>query len=75
MPSKIVEGPRFTTRCKPGINSELNAFGITATPFKMRTEPGPGNYDPPVSGTFKKTLYSISGVNEKVVAGTDSAWT
>lgn len=53
----------------------MNAFGITATPFKMRTEPGPGNYDPPVSGTFKKTLYSISGINEKVVAGTDSAWT
>lgn len=42
--SRGVEGPRYTTRCKPGINSELLAGGLTATPFKMRTKPGPGEY-------------------------------
>jgi hypothetical protein len=41
----------------------------------MRTEPGPGNYDPPISGTFKRLSYSMSGVNEKFVKGTDRAWT
>ena len=40
----------------------------------MRTKPGPGNYDPPVSGTFKKLSYSISGVNNKFVKGTDASW-
>lgn len=72
--SKGTEGPRFTTRCKPGINSELLSKGITATPFKMRTKPGPGNYDPPTSGAFKKLSYSMNGINEKQVKGTDSAW-
>ena len=28
-------GPKFTTRVKPAIN-----------PFKMKTDPGPGQYDP-----------------------------
>ncbi len=40
----------------------------------MRTDPGPGNYDPPVSGSFKRLSYSMSGVNEKFVKGTDRAW-
>ena len=53
----------------------MNAIGITATPYKMRTEPGPGNYDPPISGTFKRLSYSMSGVNDKFVKGTDRAWT
>jgi hypothetical protein len=52
----------------------LNAYGITATPFKERTDPGPANYNPPVSGAFKKLSYSVCGVNEKFIAGTDSAW-
>ena len=72
--SKGVEGPRFTTRCKPGINPELLSGGLTATPYKMRTKPGPGEYDPPLSGAFKKLSYSMSGMNEKVVKGTDGSW-
>lgn len=74
IPSKGTEGPRFTTRSKPGINAELLANGITASPFKMRTKPGPGNYDPPTSGAFKKLSYSMNGINEKMVKGTDSNW-
>jgi hypothetical protein len=74
IPSKGTEGFKFTTSSKPNINSELSAHGITASPFKMRTEPGPGNYEPPVSGAFKKLSYSISGVNDKFVKGTDSSW-
>ena len=74
IPSKGTEGSKFTTSGKPNINAELQAHGITASPFKMRTKPGPGNYDPPVSGTFKKLSYSISGVNNKFVKGTDSSW-
>jgi len=40
----------------------------------MRTAPGPGNYDPPTSGAFKKLSYSMNGINEKVIKGTDSSW-
>ena len=38
----------------------------------MRTKPGPGEYDPPVSGQFKRTAYSISGLNKKFIEGTES---
>jgi len=76
IPSKGTEGFRFTTRCKPGINSELNGSqGITATPYKMRTKPGPGHYQPPVDGPWKKLSYSCSGVNEKFVNGTERSFT
>ena len=40
----------------------------------MRTEPGPGNYDPPRSGAFKKVSYSMNGLNENVVKGAESSW-
>jgi len=42
IPQKGVEGPKFTTRSKPNINAELLSGGITASPYKMRTKPGPG---------------------------------
>lgn len=47
IPSKIDEGPKFTTRVKPFVD-----------PFKMKTDPGPGFYDPLKSE--KKIQYSIS---------------
>ena len=72
--SKGVEGPRFTTRCKPGINAELLASGLHATPYKMRTKPDPGSYNFPVDGPFKKLSYSMNGINEKVIKGTDASW-
>lgn len=76
IPSKGTEGFKFTTRCKPGINAELaGSKGITATPYKMRTKPGPGNYDPPVDGAWKKLSYSMNGINEKWVKGTDRNFT
>jgi len=75
IPSKGAEGFKFTTRCKPGINAELcGSKGLYATPYKARTKPGPGNYDPPVSGTFKKLSYSMTGINEKAVNGTDRSF-
>lgn len=55
VPSKIVEGPRFTTRPKPPID-----------PFKCRTKPGPGDYNPDADKPFKKLHYSITGMNEVV---------
>jgi hypothetical protein len=55
VPSKIVEGPVFTTRPKPPID-----------PFKCRTRTGPGDYNPPTDGPFKKLGYSIRGINEVV---------
>lgn len=42
--SKGVEGYKYTHISKPNINSELLSHGITASPFKMRTKPGPGEY-------------------------------
>jgi hypothetical protein len=72
--SKGVEGPKFTTRCKPGINSELLSSGITGSPFKMRTKPGPGEYHAATDGPWKKLSYSVSGTNEKTIKGTDSSW-
>lgn len=72
--SKGVEGPKFTTRSKPGINAELLSGGITASPFKMRTKPGPGEYAAPTDGPWKKLSYSVNGTNEKMVKGTDSSW-
>ena len=74
IPSKGTEGFKFSTYGKPNINSELFAHSITASPFKERTKPGPGFYDPPSSGSFKKISYSITGVNNKFVKGTDSSW-
>ena len=53
VPSKIVEGPIFTTRPKPPID-----------PFKCRTTTGPGEYNPPVDAPYKKLGYSIRGINE-----------
>jgi len=55
IPSKIVEGPRFTTRPKPPID-----------PFKCRTKPGPGDYNPDTDKPFCKLSYSITGMNEVV---------
>ena len=55
VPSKIVEGPRFTTRPKPFID-----------PFKCRTVPGPGDYNPSTDKPFKKSSFSITGMNEVV---------
>ena len=55
MLSKIVEGPIFTTRPKPPID-----------PFKCRTKPGPGEYNPPSATPHKKLSYSIRGINETV---------
>ena len=46
------EGPKFTSRIKPALN-----------PFKMKTAPGPGFYDPPASGGFKKVSYSLGGLS------------
>ena len=54
MPSKIVEGPRFTTRPKPAIPDF----------FKLKKMPGPGQHDPPAA-PFKNIKYSMSGVNDK----------
>lgn len=51
IPSKVVEGPKYTTRVKPKID-----------PFKMKSDPGPGFYDPPTSGSFKKISYSLTGI-------------
>ena len=72
--SKGIEGPKFTNRTKPGINSELLASGITATPYKERTKPGPGEYSAATDAPFKKLSYSMSGLNEKTVKGTDRSW-
>lgn len=74
IPARGAEGHRFTTRCKPNVNSELLAHGISATPFKERTRTGPGTYNPPSSGHFKKISYSMSGVSDKFVRGTDRAY-
>lgn len=41
----------------------------------MRTKPGPGHYEPPVDGSFKRLSYSMSGINEKFVKGTDRNFT
>jgi len=51
-PSKMVEGPRFTTRPKPLID-----------PFKNKTKPGPGLYNPPTSAPFKNLSFSITATN------------
>ena len=52
IPSKIVEGPIFTTRPKPPID-----------PLKCRTKPGPGEYNPPSDAAYKKLGYSIRSMN------------
>ncbi len=56
IPSRAIEGPKFTTRVKPKID-----------PFKMKTAPGPGFYDPPTSGAFKKLSYSLTGIAHSTI--------
>lgn len=56
IPSKMTDGPKYTTRIKPKIN-----------PFKMKTDPGPGFYEPPVSGSFKNVSYSVVGFTKVVI--------
>jgi len=54
--AKVIEGPKFTTRVKPKID-----------PFKMKTDPGPGYYDPPTSGAFKKLSFSLTGISHSTI--------
>jgi len=52
----VSEGPKFTARVKPKID-----------PFKMKSDPGPGFYDPPSSGAFKKISYSLAGTGNSTI--------
>ena len=65
-------GPKYTHRAKPNINAELKAYGITASPQKGRTKPGPGEYNFTPDAPFKKLSYSMSGPSTTVVKGTES---
>ena len=33
----------------------------------MKTDPGPGFYDPPSSGSFKKLSYSLAGFGKEII--------
>lgn len=40
----------------------------------MTTKPGPGLYQPPLSGQYKKLSYSIRGFNDAKIKGTEKSW-